>query len=174
MLLEWVDGLRKYEQKHRCVIFPPIESSQFYACKDEWVEHAIKAFSDPVYMIPTLVLHHGDEKDAWHHAVVKFFGVEKAERLVFKRSLSGRGHHVRLDVACEIGKVHNCFRVHKLFLIFEYQLKKLPMELSGNKKLSFAYLVQPFVDYFEKSSELRLYIVNGEFLFGGNCLGFYF
>ena len=148
-LLEWVEQLRQFECCGACVIFPPIDHALFFGRKELWTSKAQLRF--PVHanfrVIPTHVVF-GPWTDEVRDAVRSFAQRNKSERLVYKRTVGERSERVYDDIKPEPD---------------ERQLKWLNKMGLGK----FPFLIQPYVDDFQKFPEYRVYVLNGgEFLFG--------
>jgi hypothetical protein len=141
---KYAEQLRDFESQSGCRIFPPIDYTLYFARKE--VYYRDLRLVCPV--IPTLFAKPDDSnKKDWSLMVKKFAKEHDAERLVLKRTFSGykRHHHVVVNVADSSGG-------------------NVPVSSGGGR--SCVWLVQPYVDEFDTSKELRLVVVNGKFLFG--------
>lgn len=140
-LVEWVELLRQYECVCDCKVFPPIDYCVLFGRKELWTRRMLAESQASLFkMIPTVFMF---DRQAVAAGTLDAFAKEH-KRLVFKRSLSEGSEYVFDNVS-----------------IVKRQVKNGPSNLE-----SFPYLVQPYMKEFDVYPEMRIYILNGAFLFG--------
>ncbi len=140
--LQWLERLRTFELLSGCRVFPPIDYCISFARKEIGWQLQERCVSHAPHgrPIPTMVVCPASDA-GWRERACAFAKEHAAQRLVFKRSVS----ECKRDV-----EVVDVKRLETLALS------------PGN----LCWIVQPFIAEFATHTELRLYIVEGKFLFG--------
>lgn len=142
----WLERLRMVEVEAGCKIFPPLDYSMTFARKELLIPILARCVRPPASPIPTVCMLPGKDRSE----LIASFGKE-VQTLVCKRSISESKQHVLFldrDTWIKEGKTKK---------------KKTKHGASGTNVL---WIVQPYLEEFSKSNELRLYIVDCKFLFG--------
>lgn len=125
------------------VIFPPIDYCLFFGRKEFWIQEALclsrpQSSKTPLWdVIPTTVILPGE-------CFSKLDLAGKNNRIVLKRTVSERSHHVFKDVFVTGGTISN-----------------LPRDFDR-----WTYLAQPYISEFQRSPEYRIYLVKGRAMSG--------
>ena len=141
--LQWLERLRMVEVESGCRIFPPLDYSMAFARKELLIRLLEQCVQPPGFVIPTVCAIPGQDR----FEAIASFG--KVDMLVCKRSISESKRHVQ-------------FVKTKDWL----NGSKRNKQKSSANSSSIPWIVQPFRKEFGLSNELRLYIVDGKFLWG--------
>ncbi len=149
--LHWLERLRNVEMETGCRIFPPLGYSITFARKELLVRLLERCIQAPVRQIPTMCV--VGSREAWKERALAFAKKNAATTMVLKRSISGLKQHVHY---VSVKALNSC-----TLLDVQHQAK-------GGESLKnlLGWIVQPLMKEFELHNELRLYIVNGKFLWG--------
>jgi hypothetical protein len=134
--LDWCQKLQSFELLTGCRIFPPLDYSIAFARKELVDQMLCIACPKVRGAVSIPTLILLDDPTK---AGLKAFTSQHHDDLVFKRSISGGKRHVQMINA---------------------------RKFSFGKGETLPWLVQPKMPEFSQSNELRLYIVNGKFLWG--------
>jgi hypothetical protein len=129
---------QQFELESGCRIFPPLSYTWYFSRKELYYHHLSRVVEPPAQTIPCLFVSPSENGERWKELAAK----QQWNRIVLKRSMSGcKRHHIVLNNKNDVAR----FRL---------------------KTEGAAWLMQPFVEEFSKHKEMRLYIVNGAFIFG--------
>lgn len=162
ILLMWLERFRNLEAESGCRIFPPLDYSSFFARKEllpSLIERTVRA---PMRSTPTLCI--VGSRDTWKERVFSFAKENGAEKLVFKRSISGMKQHVRFVDLTDLDSFRLEDDPEDGSLVSSRERGRSSSDSAQPNLL--AWTVQPFVKEFVEHDELRLYIVDGKFLWG--------
>lgn len=139
--LQWLERLRMVEVESGCRIFPPLDYSMTFARKELLIRLLEQCVHPPAAAIPTVCWIPGQDRSEC------IASLGKLDTVVCKRSISESKRHV--------------------------QFVKVKDWVSGSKRnkrdspsSSIPWIVQPFMEEFGLSNELRIYVVDGKFLWG--------